>query len=140
MISLSRYALSYDSRRGVYLIRALEDLPACPGCGRPLRAFGYRIRRVIADDGVARLYEIQRLRCDGCRSVQLWLPSFIMPRKYYDARTIRSAISGSSEACPAEDSTIRRWKHSDELQPVLRGLQETGVVECCQPEKEEEKP
>lgn len=138
MIVLSQYSVSYDSRRELYLIRALVDLPFCPSCSRQMRAFGYRRRRVIADDGVARFYELQRLRCDACRSVQLWIPSFIQPGKYYDVRTIRAAISGSSEECPAEDSTIRRWKQQEQLQPVLRVLSEPSVVKSKRTAKEEE--
>ena len=84
-----------------------------------MRAFGYRQRHVIADDGLSRLYELQRLRCDVCRSVQLWIPTFIRVGKYYDDKTIHEAVTGSSDSCPAEDSTIRRWRRAAELQPVL---------------------
>lgn len=139
VITLSRYAVSYDSRRGLYLIRSLEELPACPSCGRKLRAFGYRVRHVIADDGRPREYEIQRLRCDACRSVQLWLPDFIRARKYYDDRTIRAAVAGSDD-CPAEDSTIRRWKKAaadpEQLQPGLPPLSGSYLVELSGTDKE----
>lgn len=130
VITLSDYAVMYDRRRGVYLIRSLEDLPPCPSCGKPLRAFGYRLRHVIADDGLARVYEIQRLRCDPCRAVHLWLPDFIRARKYYDDRTIRAAVAGS-DSCPAEDSTIRRWKkgQTEKLQPDLPPIPSADSLE-----------
>lgn len=112
VIPLARYSVSYDGRREVFLVRSLEEIPLCPSCGRRLRTFGYRLRHVIADDGLARWYELQRLRCDDCRLVHVWMPGFIRAHKYYDSQTIQDAIAGISDYCPAEDTTIWRWKKS----------------------------
>jgi len=141
VIPLARYSVSYDGRREVFLVRSLEEIPLCPSCGRRLRPFGYRLRHVIADDGLVRWYELQRLRCDACRAVQLWIPNFIRAGKYYDDRTIREAVEGSADSCPAEDSTIRRWKRasSEVLQPDLPAFSSSDAVELKGTEKKGDK-
>lgn len=129
VIVVSRYSIKYDSQRGVYVVRGVDDIPPCPGCGARLRLFGHRLRHVIDGAGIVRWYELRRLRCDACRSVHLELPAFIAAGKYYDARTIKRVAEGILDDCPAEDSTIRRWKQKKEnLQPDLPLDHEEPVI------------
>jgi len=32
-------------------------------------------------------------------------------KKHYEARLIEDVMAGRSDSCPADDSTIRRWKN-----------------------------
>lgn len=140
MVVITRYAIRHDQDRDVYVVRSSETQPPCPGCGSPLRAFGHRIRHAVDGAGVSRRYELQRLRCDRCRAVHLELPDFIAARKYYDRETIQSAIGGTVDDCPAEDSTIRRWKKEarSDLQPVLPMVGAPSVVDLTGTDTKEE--
>lgn len=140
MVVITRYAIRHDRDRDVYVVRSSEARPPCPGCGYPLRAFGHRIRHAVDGAGVSRMYELQRLRCDRCRAVHLELPDFMAARKYYDRDTIQSAILGEADDCPAEDSTIRRWKKESrsDLQPVLPTSGAPSVVDFTGTDTKEE--
>ena len=103
-----------------------------------MRSFGHRLRRSIDSSGVSRQYELQRLRCDRCRSVHLELPDFMISGKYYDRDTIQNAVAGGGD-CPAEDSTIRRWKKERRtLQPVLPASGDGSVVDSSGTNTKEE--
>ena len=86
------------------------------------------------------MYELQRLRCDRCQAVHLELPDFMAARKYYDRDTIQSAILDEADNCPAEDSTIRRWKKESRgnLQPVLPASGDVSVVDSSGTHTKEE--
>lgn len=94
---------------GVRVIHNL-DRPACPECGR--KPSGYdRRRRVLLDDrGEPSVYLLRRLWCANCRRLHLEAPDCIQPQKHYTAQLIAGTVSGAVECCPADDSTIRRWK------------------------------
>ncbi|WP_420544253.1 DUF6431 domain-containing protein [Tepidanaerobacter acetatoxydans] len=32
------------------------------------------------------------------------------PKKHYEARVIQDVLSGKTDSCPADNSTIRRWR------------------------------
>lgn len=110
MVVVTRYAIRHDRDRDVYVVRSSDISPPCPSCGASMRSFGHRLRRSIDGAGVSRWYELQRLRCDRCRSVHLELPDFIIAGKYYDRSTIQNAVENRTNDCPAEDTTIWRWK------------------------------
>jgi len=42
--------------------------------------------------------------------MHLEIPDFIAPHKHYSAEVIQQALSQNQSFCPADDSTIRRWR------------------------------
>lgn len=110
MIIATRYTVELDEARGAYRIRSLQT-PLCPDCGRLLSGYDTRRRHVIDDTGAARWFLLRRLRCPSCGKLHLEIPDFMQARKHYEAQLIRDVLAGLSESCPADDSTIRRWKN-----------------------------
>ena len=49
-------------------------------------------------------------RCLNCKKLHVAAPSFIMPKKHYEATVIVEAKAGKVDFCPADNSTIRRWR------------------------------
>lgn len=110
MIIATRYTVELDEARGAYRIRSLQT-PLCPDCGLLLSGYDTRRRHVIDDTGAARWFLLRRLRCPSCGKLHLEIPDFMQARKHYEAQLIRDVLAGLSESCPADDSTIRRWKN-----------------------------
>lgn len=109
MVVATRYKLFYDSAQSVYLVKYLE-VPVCPKCGAALSGYDHRRRTVIGMDGEPRAYLLRRLRCPACGQLHLELPDFFLPQKHYSKEVITEAQAGNDAQCPADDSTIRRWK------------------------------
>lgn len=110
MIITSHYSLRYDEVRD--LIRVLSyELPVCPDCGGELSGYDSRRRHAIDSTGRSRWYLCRRLRCRSCGKLHVELPDFMTPRRHYEADVIEEARAGDpARICPADDSTIRRWK------------------------------
>ena len=90
--------------------------------------WGYHVRRHAIDSaGVSHWYLLRRWRCPACQSFHLELPDFMAPRRHYEAETIRDVQIGDGESCPADDSTIRRWKKAEAL-PALPVTEDTTGV------------
>lgn len=53
---------------------------------------------------------LRRLRCSHCGRLHLEIPDVMQPQKHYAAEVIRKVEAGELGSCPADDSTIRRWK------------------------------
>ncbi len=111
MIIATRYTTEYDEARGTYKIRNMEA-PVCPDCGLLLSGYDTRARHVIDNSGEVRWFLLRRLRCNGCCKLHLELPDFMQPKKHYEAQLINDVLAGRSDFCPADDSTIRRWKRA----------------------------
>ena len=45
-----------------------------------------------------------------CKKLHVAAPSFVIPQKHYEATVIVDAKAGKAEFCPADNSTIRRWR------------------------------
>ena len=41
-----------------------------------------------------------------------WLPDFMRPYKHYASPVIEAVEAGATASCPADNSTMRRWKKS----------------------------
>lgn len=89
-----------------------QNAPLCPVCSVLMSGYDTRLRHCIGVDGVPRWFKLRRLRCPSCRKLHLELPDFMERNKHYEAQLIAETIAGIERACPAEDSTIRRWKKS----------------------------
>lgn len=76
---------------------------------------GSRRRVLCKQDGSCVFLMIRRLRCSDCRKISHELPDIVVPYKHYEADTIETELSESESAekryCPAEASTMDRWKH-----------------------------
>ena len=114
MIVTRQYAITYDAVREVYKIQS-EEVPICPKCGAVMAGHGIRRRHAIDSSGTSRWFELRRWRCPVCQSVHLELPDFMAPRRHYGRDVIRDVQAGGGESCPADDSTIRRWKNAKQL-------------------------
>lgn len=110
LIIAINYTVEYDEARKVYKIRN-KDAPFCPDCGQLLSGYDTRARHVIDSAGQICWYRLRRLKCPGCKKLHLELPDFMAPKKHYEARLIEDVIAGRLDSCPADDSTIRRWKN-----------------------------
>ena len=110
MLIISRYSLKYDETRQAFRVVNL-DLPVCPSCGGQLSGYDHRRRHAIDGIGRAQWYLCRRLRCRSCGSLHVELPDFMRPGRHYQADVIETALQVDHwGSCPADDSTIRRWK------------------------------
>lgn len=91
--------------------------PYCPVCGYLMSGYDKRRRGVIESDGSKTIYSLRRLYCGRCRRLHLEIPASIAPNKHYSAQTIAETVSGKAAHCPAESSTMRRWRKN--YPPVL---------------------
>jgi len=107
MVTVADYTV--EKLPGAYRIRA-RDPPMCPACGVPLSGYDTRTRHVVDSSGKALTFQLRRLRCPACHKLHLELPDFIRAYKHYSAPVIQAVEEGDPAACPADDSTIRRWR------------------------------
>lgn len=54
--------------------------------------------------------KLRRLCCQKCHTVHTELPDFIYPYKHYCLNLIQKVLDNHCDICPAENSTIVRWK------------------------------
>ena len=109
MLVATRYTVSFDASAGVYVVKN-NDAPVCPECGSPLSGYDRRRRKAICQDGSVRIYLLRRLRCPRCGTLHTEIPDILIPHKHYEADVINAVRSGNDALCPADDSTICRWK------------------------------
>lgn len=109
MIIAYDYIVKEDEETGFFKVRG-KFAAFCPYCGNLLTGYDTRKRIVIGDDRKPTTFLLRRLRCGTCRKLHLEIPSFIAPHKHYSAETIRQVLQEGGKLCPADDSTIRRWK------------------------------
>lgn len=84
--------------------------PPCPDCGGLLSGYDRRRRQLIGEDGCAAVYLLRRFRCSECGRLHLEMPDIMQPQKHYAAALISQTVAGAVDYCPADNSTIRRWK------------------------------
>jgi ribosomal protein S27AE len=118
MIIAHRYSAEREEDSGIVRIRGL-DAPLCPKCGVLMSGYDTRLRRAVSGNGATHSYRLRRLRCPSCGSIHLELPDFLRAGKHYEAAVIDEVLSGNSDSCPAENSTIWRWKRQNHP-PVLQ--------------------
>lgn len=102
----------------------------CPKCGSSLKYYNTVQRIVKKEGGVTQRIKIRRLICSKCGSIHRELPSYLVPYKHYTLEIIRGVIEGEItpfdldyEDYPCE-ITMKRWKESQEIQPLLRNKSE----------------
>ena len=109
MLVATHYTVSLDIGKGVYVVRN-KDALMCPECGVLMSGYDHRKRKVIGADGKPRIFLIRRLRCSVCRQIHAEIPDSLIPYKHYASEVIKAVQQRDSSLCPADDSTIRRWK------------------------------
>lgn len=109
MVTVIHYTVEKVS--GAYRIRA-RDPPMCPACGVLLSGYDTRPRWVVDSSGAVLLFQLRRLRCPSCHRLHLELPDFMRPYKHYASPVIEAVEAGATASCPADNSTMRRWKKS----------------------------
>lgn len=125
MIIATRYTKIQD---GDYYRILNEDIPVCPQCGTVLSGYDNRKRHAIDDFGNKQWYRLRRLKCRPCKKLHLEIPDFIQPQKHYEKGVISNALSGNTCSCPADDSTIRRWKSENNPPGLPVSCNSTMVV------------
>lgn len=105
MIITTYYTLKYDAEKDAYRVHSTEP-PYCPLCGTLMSGYDTKHRKAIDGAGGVYWLILKRFRCPGCNSYHIQLPDRIQPYKQYEAAVIASPV----DCCPAESSTIRRWK------------------------------
>ena len=108
MLIIRRYRVEITADN-IKLIHSRET-PLCPQCGYVMSGYDKRRRSVICDDGRKDIYLLRRLHCPLCQSLHLEIPDCIQPQKHYAADIIADTIAGAVNYCPADNSTVRRWK------------------------------
>lgn len=112
MVIVTCYTVEYDEAQEVYKIRNLAP-PFCPDCAALLSGYDTRARHVIDSSGAVKWFKLRRLRCPGCGKLHIELPDFMQPKKHYEAKLINDTLAKRSNYCPADDSTIRRWRREN---------------------------
>ena len=69
-----------------------------------------RVRHIRNEQGEKEAYQLRRLLCRECGKIHIELPDFMQPKKHYAAAVIEAVIDGARGDCPADNSTISRWK------------------------------
>lgn len=98
----------FNDKKEIAIISS-EKIP-CPICGGKLSGRDSRVRQLIGADGNVMRLRIRRLRCKGCGRIHSELPDIVQPFKHYASAVIQEVLDGNTDGCPAEDSTIRRWR------------------------------
>ena len=82
----------------------------CPCCKGKMSVRDSRKRKVILADGREQIFFLRRLQCKNCRRVHLEMPDLMLPYKHYAKQVICCALDSGFLDCPADNSTIVRWK------------------------------
>ena len=126
LIGSHSYIIEKGDGSTAHRIRSL-DAPFCPDCGSLCSGYDTRSRRVISDDGNSTVYRLRRVRCPDCDKLHLVLPDFMCPRKHYSAAVIADVLKGRGAGCPAEASTMWRWRQQNHP-PGLQCLSSRSVI------------
>jgi hypothetical protein len=123
MIIALRYTVKRVEGTNKYKIHN-HDAPFCPSCGSLCSGYDTRSRRVVGDDGGGTIFRLRRVRCPSCDVLHIELPDFMRPLKRYAAAVIDDVLNGNGACCPAEASTMWRWRcenHPPEMQSLTNG-------------------
>ncbi|WP_220387731.1 DUF6431 domain-containing protein [Sporomusa ovata] len=94
----------------IFLVSS-KILSVCPHCSTPLSCHDHRVRYVKLRCGIRVALAVPRGYCAKCQRLHTELPSFVRPYKHYEASVMQDVVDDKSlMTCPADDSTIRRWK------------------------------
>ena len=112
MVTATRYMVEKLEGRDEYRILN-RDAPLCPSCGVLLSGYDTRARHIVSSEGRSIWFRLRRLRCPVCCRLHLEVPDFMRANKHYTADMIAAVIAGGTDDCPADNSTIRRWRNEN---------------------------
>ena len=89
-----------------------EGIMVCPECqdGMAMWRYGYRLRKIRDFRGETYWIGLQRYHCKKCNKTFVIFPSFLVPYKQYDRRTIQNVQNGVIHGCGASYLSIYLWK------------------------------
>ena len=62
------------------------------------------------------------MRCKDCGKLHTELPKIIEPYKHYKGSVIEAELDGTRDDCPADTSTMNRWKRAFvQMKPQIEG-------------------
>lgn len=131
MIVATRYIIVQDEKTQNSYRIINRDLPRCPKCQEIMVGYDTRKRQVKNSAGTTQIFYLRRMRCPCCKIIHLEVPDFIVAHKHYDKEVISLVLSGDAFFCPADNSTIRRWKRQNHP-PVLPFTSETNMIKYKQ--------
>ncbi len=112
MVIIKHYSLECKEN-SVFFVKSRE-ISHCPYCEGSFKVAGSRKRVLFRQDGTADRLMIRRLQCMECRRISHELPDLVVPYKRYESDVISDALDESADpedsCCPAELSTIQKWK------------------------------
>jgi hypothetical protein len=110
---------------------------ACPRCGGWLRPWAHAaVRRIRLLDGSTRAVRPRRARCAACRTTQVLLPGWLVPRRADAAEVIGAALVAKATglgwrriaaALGRAPGTVRRWLRAARGRQHLQWLRQQGV-------------
>lgn len=113
MVIIKHYSLEHKQNSDFFYVRSKENshCPYCEGC---FKVIGSRKRILFMQDDTKIHLIIRRLRCQNCQRISHELPDVVVPYKRYESDAVASALvtafPETEDDCPAEYSTISRWK------------------------------
>ncbi len=137
MVIVKHYSLEYKEN-SVFFVKSREK-SHCPYCEGNFKVIGSRRRVIFHQDGTTDRLMIRRLQCTECCRISHELPDMVIPYKRYEADIISEALNETADpesgCCPAELSTIQRWKLwffllSEYLEATVRALMELMQVKA----------
>lgn len=113
MVIIKHYSLKCKEHSDLFYVKSREE-SHCPYCEGGFKVIGSRKRTLLRQDGSECGLIIRRLRCTSCEKISHELPDMVVPYKRYETDAVAEALEEElpfeESSCPAELSTIRRWK------------------------------
>lgn len=109
MIIITQYGKRVAPDGCVHILNKEEH--KCPICNGKLIVRDTKRRKVVNQDGSVTIYYLKRLSCKHCGKLHTQFPDCIIPYRHYAAEVIESELIQSQPDCPADNITVRRWKH-----------------------------
>lgn len=89
-----------------------EGIMVCPECqdGMAMWRYGYRLRKIRDFQGKIYWIGLQRYHCKKCNKTFVIFPSFLIPYKQYDRKTIQNVQNGFTYGCGASYLSMYLWR------------------------------
>lgn len=113
MVIIKHYSLKYKPETDFFYVKSKEK-SYCPYCSGEFKVVGSRKRILFRKDGTISRLVIRRLQCRNCIRISHELPDLIVPYKRYESDAISDVLENAQNTenicCPAECSTMQKWK------------------------------
>ena len=84
----------------------------CPICQNVVKVRDSKKRWCKLKEGIKVIFQLRRYRCGSCKKILTEFPAQVIPYKKHETNIIQDVMESSKVPadCPAEESTIRRWR------------------------------